>query len=1027
MNKLIDFFLKNSKLNYTIIAFIVVMGVFAYINIPKEIFPPTSLNKIEVDGSYAGASANSLNNFAVTEIENQINSISGIDKVISRIRSGTFSIEIDLQDGTNKMEVLNQVKDAVAEAKQYFPSDMTDPTVTAVKRNLPLMWVALTSDTIPNAKLVKISDDLKSALLQVTNVSDIGIYGNTQLEINLYLDTKKIDMYGLNSTSIVQAISNLSYMYPVGDIKQVGNHIYLSANNNKLNADFWKNTVIKVGDKKVYLGDIANIEVGYPTGDTISRINDKKTISMIISKTEQGDAMRVSKNIKKVLKSFLKKHKGLSLPIVGDTSGPVHDRIQTIVANMMLGLILVGFSMYILISARLSFIIILGIPFSFILGLIFIDMMGYSLNMISMMAMVMALGIVVDDAIIVSENIQRYIDEGLSIATAVSRGTKEMVMPVLIAALTTIFAFLPMLLMKGEMGLMIRLVPIVMTTLIIASLIECFFFLPLHAKHTLKKNDKQMNWNKAYNLYEKILHKVIHKKKMFLISFFIAVPLLTAYAFHISRFQFFPTMDSNDITISVKLDDSKTLDETNLITEQYEKLLLKNMKKLYIKTIISTVGEYKNIRGRSELIDNGFDLSITLDDYKSSNFIEKYINPVLSLSFDFAQKNKIRQFTKEQEMDKIRALLDPLLKADKAVEHNIVSNSVMRFTKSDIAIKLSSDDTALLIKDIDILKRKLATINGVKDIGDNTQLGEEEYKYSVNDYGKSLGLTDTSIADSLSSYFLKKEQANTFNKDGIIKIITQSKYKNSLQGLKDFNLPLDNDQFVQLKDVVNFKITRSFEKIRKENGNIFKNVYANVENKIINSDEVLAKLAPEIARIRAQGTLVEFGGEKKQNTQLKFDMMKAAAVAMFLIFITLLINFPSFKSALMILSVIPLSILGPIVGHFVVGINLNSQSMIGMLGLAGVVVNDGIVMLDFLKDAKTKKDFFTRAKQRIRPIIITSLTTMLGLFTLIFFPTGESLMLQPIAVSLGFGIAWGTVLNLIYIPAMYATIFKIKD
>ena len=160
---------------------------------------------------------------------------------------------------------------------------------------------------------------------------------------------------------------------------------------------------------------------------------------------------------------------------------------------------------------------------------------------------------------------------------------------------------------------------------------------------------------------------------------------------------------------------------------------------------------------------------------------------------------------------------------------------------------------------------------------------------------------------------------------------------------------------------------------------------------------------------------------------MAFDLIKAFLVAMFLIFITLLIIFPSFKSSFIILSVIPFSILGPIIGHFVIGINLNSQSMIGMLGLAGVVINDGIIMLDFLHHTRTRKEFFEKARLRVRPILITSITTMLGLFTLIFFPTGESVMLQPIAVSLGFGILWGTILNLIYVPALFATLFKIKD
>ncbi len=1025
MNQIIEYFLKNLRLNYTLLLFIIVMGIFAYIKIPKEMFPSVELETIRVSGSYSGASADSLNNFAVTEIENQIESISGLESVTSTISSGSFSISIELQDGVNKTDKINEVKDAVSSAKKYFPSDMNEPTVTSVERKMSLMTVSMTSMNLDKKALLTLSDKLKSSLMQIDSISEVEIFGDSDLEIDLQLDHKKINMYGLNTSTVVSAIGELSYMYPVASIEQVGNHIYLSANNDKFNKEFWKNSILKIGDKKVYLQDITTITIDYPIDETISRLNGENTISLSIYKDDEGDSIKIAKSVRKLFEEYKKEHQGISLIISRDSSGPISDRIQTIIANITLGLILVGFSMYILISPRLSFVIVMGIPFSFIIGLMFIEMMGYSLNMISMMAMLITLGIVVDDAIIVSENIQRHLDNGNNIQDAVIQGTQEMIAPVLIAAMTTVFAFLPMLLISGEMGLLMKLIPIVISCLILSSLIESFLFLPLHAKHILKANEKQLDWTKAYDFYETLLHKVIHYKRTFLVTFFITIPILSFLLVSASRFQFFPDMDSNNVTISVKLDESIPIEKTNEIVRKYEQILLENKKELYIKNINTTVGSYSDITSSKETIEYGFTLALELEDFREENFLENYVNPILNFSFDFTRADKIRPIKTSVAMDKIRELIIPLTKQDKAKEFNVVTRR-MGIVQTDVEILLSANDTKTLISSIEILKKELNTINGVKDISDNTQLGQSEYKYVVNAYGKSLGLTDSEIANALSSLFMEKEQANTFNEDGIIKIITQSTYKNSLSELENFYIPID-DKYVMLKEVVDFKIERNFEKIEKEDGKVYKKVFANVDNNVINANEVLNKLDGTIKNIQSQGVEVDFGGEKEKSQQLATDLIKAFLIAIFLIFITLLINFPSFKSAFIILSVIPFTILGPIIGHFIVGINLNSQSMIGMLGLAGVVINDGIIMLDFLHDTKNKSEFFVRAKQRVRPILITSITTMLGLFTLMFFPTGESVMLQPIAISLGFGIAWGTVLNLVYVPALYATLFRIKE
>jgi len=1024
--KIIAFFLKNSRLNYTILFFVLFMGIGSYQKMTKELFPIIDLDMISIRGSYAGASADSLNNFAVTEIENKLEGINGIKEINSIVRSGSFTIISELKDGENSTQILNEIKDAISLARVGFPSDMEEPTVASITHNRGLLTISIASQKLTKAQLIKNAKILQKKLYKFPNVSKIDIYGNTDLQIDILIDEAKLQAYNINPNNISAIISKLSHIYPVGQIEQKGNHIFLNADNQKFNLNRWKNTLITVGGKKIHLGNIATIKIHYPQKGTIGRFNGKKSITIQLYKDEGGNAISLAKSVREFLVNYSKQNQNLTIEISKDSSKPIQDRLNTIISNITFGLVLVGLSIFILISPRLSFVIVLGIPFSFIIGLITMYHFDISLNMITLMAMLLSLGIVVDDAIIVSENIQRHIDEGVAISKAVYIGTKEVISPVIVAGATTMFAFLPMLLMKGKMGSFIIFIPIVISILILASLMESFIFLPLHAKHILKPKEKMFNWKPILNFYEKILKFLIHFKKTFLILFFIIIPLLTVYTMKKSRFQFFPKMDSTEITLSIKLDDSKTLEQTSQIAKNFENYILENSKKLFIKNMESVIGKFTNMSRSVENIENGFMLILELEDYREDNFFQNYLNPIFTFSFDFDRLDKIRTIKSRNISKKLKIGLKDLNKKYEVLEMNMKERKV-GIVKTDIKINLNSNDSQLLIKSIKKIRDNLAKIKGIKEISDNAKMGKLEYKFSVNSYGESFGLTEQSIARVLSNFYLEKKQTSTFNNDGIIDIKTQSIQKNSLNSLKNFLIPIDNGRFVKLKEVVDFKITRNFDKIEKTDLKIIKTVFANVEVKTLTATEAIEKLKPTIKEVESWGVNVVLGGEKEQKDKLGREMGKSAIVAIFLIFITLLTIFPSFRSTFLILSVIPFTIFGALMGHFIMGINLTFPSMIGILGLAGVVINDGIIMLDFLRNTSNKKEFFYRAKMRVRPILITSITTILGLCTLIFYPTGEAIILQPIAISLGFGLAWGTILNLLYIPTFYAVFHKIND
>lgn len=1026
MTSIIAYFLKNSRLNYTIALFLIIAGVYSYKIIPKETVPNFDLNMIQISGTYAGASPTSLDGFAVSEIEEEMESIDDIEEITSIIKKGRFTIVAELSDDVEPIEVMGDIKNAVDAAKDSFPSDMTEPSTTIVARNKPLADIAISSHTIASEDLIKLAKEIKPKILKISGISEITIYGDADLRVSIDLDTAKIKALGLDASSVTTAISKLSYIFPVGEIDQKGSHIYLNAKRDKIDVKEWEETLFSVDSYKLYIKDVANVKVHYPQDETVSRFNQNPSISLKVYKDEKANSLLLMEQLRETIKDYEKDYDGLNIDVSKDSSKVVKDRLDTVISNLSFGIVLVALSMYILISARISFVVTLGIPFSFVMGVVFMNYFGISINMVTMLAVLISIGIVVDDAIVVSENIQRHISDGMAVKEAAFVGVKEVVMPITVAAFTTMFAFLPMLNMSGEIGNFIYLIPVVLIILIAASLVESFIFLPLHAEHILRAKDNMLNWEPLYNLYEKILHKVIKHKKKFLMTFFIIVPLLTVLVVKNSHFNFMPKLDGGEVEVSFVMSQSYSLEDTDKIAKGVEELIVENRDKLFYKNLDTIVGQSKDISGSRTTQENGFLITLELQDYKEDNFIQNYLNPIFTFSFDFEQKNKTRTIKSYEVEKRLRALVGPYAKEVKANEF-LVMGFKLGMMKSDIEVELSSNNSEKIIKSIAKLKEALSKIDGVEDISDNADLGKDEYRYEVNDYGKSLGFSDSSLADILTSYFTEKKQSKTLSDDGVVDIYTQSTLKDNIEELMGFNVPVGDDTFVKFVDIVSLEKFKDFEMVEKKDSSILKKVYANVDSTKITSSEVLEKLQDVSAEIMKDKVGINFAGEKEQNDQLKADMTTAGVVAIFLIFMTLLINFPTYKAALMILSVIPFTMLGAVVGHMIMGVNLAMPSIIGLLGLAGVVINDGIIMLDFLHDTENLQEFYKRAKQRVRPILITSITTLLGLSTLIFYPSGQGIMLQPLAISLGFGLLWGTVLNLIYIPALYTVLHNMNE
>lgn len=1022
--RFLKFFLVNSRMNYTLFFLIFAIGIYSYIKTPKEIFPNFELDMISIRGSYAGASVDILNKMAVNEIEDNIKNIDGIDTISSVISPGSFTIIVELKKGENRYNIANRFKDAVALTKSSLPSDMDEPTVNVLEIKRDLIDMSIYSDELSFYELKQIAKDVKDEIMNIKNISEVVMYGDSDKYYEIVLDEKKINALSLNINDIYNSISSLSYTFPIGKIEGK-KHFFISTNNGPKNITQFENSVLKTNNQLIYLKDIATVHKRYEDTSTLFSIEAKKALNLKIKMNNQGNSITITDEINKLIPQLEKDFKNVEFILRDDNSEKIRDRLNIVISNILLGVLLITLLVVLLINKRMAFIIAIGVPTSFVMGALYFYLFGYTINMISLVGVLIALGIVVDDAIVVSENIQQHIEEGMEPKEAALLGAKEMFKPVTIASLTTLFSFIPILMITGTMGEVMKLIPIAFSVLIVASLIESFVFLPIHAAHTLKKGAKTLSWNRINTFYSRLIHFLMTYKKTFLVTFIILVPLLTFISLKNSKFQMFPQFDATKLNITVKANSNTKLEDSYKIVQDIERDLLKVKEKFHIKTISSVAGYTSNSGGNSENSSYVMYMTLELHKLKAMNFVDKYITPYLS--FYYSDEGRSRDVKSSQIS---RDLKKWLKKKDYISRYNLQDMAIKQRkvgpVKADVKIGFSSNNYYKILKHIDLIQKDIKKQKGILSVSNSASFGNDEIKVQINSYGHSLGITEANVGNILSNIYATKKKSATFEADGMMDIKIESKNKDNFYDFENLKIPVGDGTTVALKEIAKFNIIKSFEKLTKDDTEVNFFLYANVDTKIVTATEVVGKIQNSLNAAKADGVKLLFKGEDEKKKALKSDMLGATALALVLIMLSLLYLFNSFRDTFIVMSVIPFSFLGVLVGHFIIGLNLTMPGIIGALGLAGVVINDGIIMMTYLKRSKNIEDVFYYSAKRFRPIVLTTITTVIGLSSLIFFPTGQAAIFQPMAIALGFGLVWGTVLNLLYIPVLYSLVNKLK-
>lgn len=1023
VKKIVEFFLNNRALTHLLFILLLIVSYFSYGNLSKEMFPPSKLETVVISGVYRSSSSEVLDNLIVKDCEEILNNNPQLSNITTSILKGSYTISADIQDGASKSLLINDIKTKIEALDTTLPDNMKIPRVYTVDRFFPLLSLSIFSSENDYKKNIHIIKKLNEEIKKLEHMHKSSLIGKFDKTLRIVLDYKKLDAYGLDKSKAIKAIDSIFSIYPIGKIKSDVDQYFVSTKISGLTKDTILNIKIKVDTQTLAIKDIAKVKYLFEKHSLSTRTNGKKSIIIMTKKAKKGDSIKLSKQIRKLVKKYEKQYPNLEFKVLNDSSFWIKTRLNVISSNIIIGLILLFFAIWIFISFKISLVVLIGIPVSFAFGLFGLDIFGSGLNTLSLIGVLLSLGLLVDEAIVVSENIHRHRLLGKDISTACIEGTAEVLPTLFVALLTTVIAFLPLLFISGGLGVFVKIIPLMVIVLIVSSFIESFVFLPSHYKLIVsdkskyKTNYKDKIWNSLGDFYKRVLAFCIKYKYIFVIVFVVFILMISFVFVKKSKFILFPEFDAMSINITGKVANN-SMSYTSKVIKPLEKILLEKLEKEDYSSVHTTIGMKTDDRSSHEKGDNLFTITINLKPKIADDYFNRVINPYFKLFGKNYGQERTRSKTAKEIRNNIGKSLEKYNK-HMNLELNIPQTGVV---KSDILISFSSNDEKKVKESIDFLKEKMSKINGLFNIKDDMDYSDISLLIDINDYGNRLGFTQKNIIESLRVYLKTQKLTKVINDNNeLLELKLYVVDKTKFENFKTLMIEVPNSiQKVALFDISQITYKNTLSNIKKDNLEKVFSISASTEKKIMTSRKFYRKIKSDLQKIKDKGIKVYIKGEAGKNEQIQKDVTKSLIFAFLGILLILTWFFKSFLLSLFSLTVIPLSIFGVLVGHFILGLPLTFSSILGFVGLIGIVMNDTLLMLSFLKKSKSYEELIENASLRLRPILLTSITTVLGLFTLMFLASGESLLMQPLAVSIGFGLIGATSINLLYLPIAYS-------
>ena len=1021
-------FSVNRKVTTAMLAMIlVVLGGLALTRLGMDLFPEMEFPTISVVTAYAGASPEDIENTITRPIEQVVNTVSGVKKVNSITSEGASIIMVEFEWGTNLDFAAQDLREQIGLYKSYLPEDVSDPLVVKFNMSqIPVIFWGINSKTMPTFELKEIiEDEVAHRLERIDGVASAQVYSTDEREILVEINKPALESQGLSIDNILLALRMENLNLPAGRIVEKHSEILLRTLGEFKNLDDIRNTVISSTQtgKPIYLKDIADVRNTMKESRYLARVQGEKSVFLIISKQSGANTVITTEAVKKELERI---RESLPPDINFYTVMNQADIIQKVIRKtgnnaLIGGLLAILFIFIFLRNWRPTLTIALAIPLSIITTFIAFYAAGYTINMLTLGGLALGVGMLVDNAVVVIENIYRHIEEGKGMNEAAKDGTSEVGMAITASTLTTIAVFFPMAFASGVTGQLTRGLALAIGFSLLASLFVALTVVPMVSSSLFKVrtkdnielyNKRATQFGKARNIYKKMLKRTLRHRGWVLGGTLILFLLSLALIPFLGT-EFMPSMDRSMLMLSVKMPVGTSLEETNRVAEMVEDLLVQEPS---VDIFSSQVG--------SQAEDNPAD---SASGFGATGTHEGF------LWIRLVNRNK-RSLTDSEILEKIRSKL-PKLKGVK-VEALDMSQMMLGGAAAPVEIKIFGSDFDHLKILADTIVEKIQDVEGLRDITHTFSEGKPEYHIAINrEEASRMGLMVNQVANTVQTASLGRV-ATRFregNDETDIRIRLKEEFRDTLDDIKSIPIMTPLNTMVSLGQVASVTKEEGPIKITRENQARLVTVTANIAGRDLGS--IAKDIKTRIASVEKglpAGYFIEIGGAYEDMQEAFMIMAGALALAMLLVYMIMASQFESLRHPFVIMFTIPLALIGVLIALLITGKTVSLAVLIGVIMLSGIAVNNGIVMVDYTNQLRRKgmdkiEAILQACTIRLRPVLITALTTILGMLPMAMMSVSEgSEMRAPMAITVVGGLVATTLLTLFIIPTIYSLAERVK-
>lgn len=1029
MNRLIAWMASHPVAANLLMALIIVAGISSALTIKQEVFPEITFDAIEIRMIYSGASPDEIEESIVQRIEEQIQGIDGIDRVTSIAAEGVGVVRIELARGVTAKDKLDEFKSAI-DRITVFPEQAERPVTRELANRQRVVELAIYGD-VAEATLREQAQRIKNDLSALPNISLAEVSKVRDYELSIDVPNDVLRAYGLTLQDIAAIVRRSSLDLPGGDIKTGSESILLRTKGRNYSRQDFEDIVVvsQSTGANVRLGDIANIRDGFRDEDLIMRYNGQPAAFVRVFRVGEEKVLDVVSAVEDYVENTLRGElpAGIGATVWRNDATEFNNRLNLLVKNGTIGIILVMLSLSLFLDLALAFWVSAGIAVAFVGTFAVMAAIGLSINMMSLFGFILAIGIVVDDAIVMGEKIYDEMQKGGDPLAAAIRGAQRVAMPVTLAVATTMVAFLPLLFAPGTIGKFLFQIPAIVIIVLAISVIEALFIMPHHlsklkpnrpARNPISRFFARLRGGVDHSLF-RFVNGPLESALRFSVAHYMVVIAGALGVFIITiglisagyvKFSFFPQVEGRYVTAKLELAKGTPAQSTLAYATELERLARQAGSELtegngdIVQTTLITVGV-------QEASGPGAGAALGLVESNIASVIIEMIDPEERTVTGKQLENRWRELAAE---------LPPARKLSYA--SNVINLG------SPVQVQLSARTSDGLANAVQSLRQELERIDGVFDIRDDREPGKREVQFTLKPDARTLGLTVESLSQQVRAAFFGAEAVRIQRGRDEVRVYVRLPIseRNALGDLGQYRVRTPAGSFVPIEQIADISLGFGAPTIVREDGRRRNTVFAEIDLSRVTGQQVNARLIDQfLPALEEQivGLNYAMGGEQREQSQTLPSLARNFLLAVFAMFALLALAFRSYAQPFIVIVSIPFGLVGATIGHLALDLSFGLTSIFGIVGLSGIIVNGALVLVDFINEQRARglapeEAIVSAAKSRFRPVFLTALTTFLGIFPLIIERSIQAQFLIPLAVSIAVGVLLGTVLLMLLTPAM---------